>query len=78
MSLITYYVRAWLTLVSAYFGLGVLSLTEQQYETAEANFMEAQNYLLRGGQARSDPLIAGCLYKIGCCTLNQGKGEAAM
>jgi hypothetical protein len=56
----------------------MLERRQQNFESAEAHFIEAQNSWLKGDQTRLHPFNGGCMYKIGACSLDQGKVEAAM
>lgn len=58
--------------------MGSLDRREKKFESAEANFIEAQNVWLKGGQIRLHPFNSGCMYKIGACCLDHGKVGAAM
>ncbi len=58
--------------------MATLERRQHKFESAEAQFIEAQNSWLKGDQARLHPFNGGCMYKIGACCLDQGKVEAAM
>ncbi|KAL7929497.1 P-loop containing nucleoside triphosphate hydrolase protein [Trichoderma chlorosporum] len=68
----------WAMLAYAYFVQGTLDRRRNKPETAEANFMEAQNMWCKGDQTRFHPFNGGCIYKTGVVCLDQGKVEAAI
>jgi hypothetical protein len=63
---------------SSHFALGTLDRREGNAESAEAQFIEAQNLWLKGDLARTDHFNGACMHRMGCCALDQGKVEAAM
>ncbi|KAI1418796.1 NB-ARC and TPR domain protein [Xylaria sp. FL1777] len=68
----------WAVAAYTHFGLGTVSRHEGNHELAEYHFLEAQNLWLKGGQMRSDPFNAACMYRLGCTALGRGYLEAAI
>lgn len=53
-------------------------MEEKQFSTAETCFMQAQNLWLSQDKARTSYFNGACMYRVGCCALDQGNVEAAM
>ncbi len=53
-------------------------MEEKQFSTAETCFMQAQNLWLSRDKARTSYFNGACMYRMGCCALDQGNVEAAM
>ncbi|KAI0893451.1 pfs domain-containing protein [Annulohypoxylon nitens] len=62
----------------AHFCIGTLERHRRRFDSAEAQYMEAQNTWLGHDQTRFHPFNASILYKIGACCLDQGKVEASI
>ncbi|KAG8629357.1 hypothetical protein KVT40_003222 [Elsinoe batatas] len=58
--------------------LGRLAHLRDDYETAEAYYMAAQNAWLKGDQLRSSAFNGSCMYRLGCLALDEGKVEASI
>lgn len=70
----------WLTSLvnSATFLLGRIEMAEKNFSVAESHFMQAQNLWLSRDKARSSYFNGACMYRMGCCALDQGNVEAAV
>jgi hypothetical protein len=53
-------------------------MEQNEFATAETYFMQAQNLWLSRDKARTSYFNGACMYRMGCCALDQGNVEAAM
>ena len=53
-------------------------MAKKNFSSAEARFMEAQTMWISGDKSRTSYFNGACMYRMGCCALEQGKVEAAM
>ncbi|KAK4039380.1 hypothetical protein C8A01DRAFT_36677 [Parachaetomium inaequale] len=63
---------------SGYFITGLFYRLQNDFESAERYYLEAQNAWLTGDQTRLHPFNGGCMYNLGVSCLLQGKVEAAI
>ncbi|RSL84309.1 hypothetical protein CEP51_004011 [Fusarium floridanum] len=68
----------WTNAAYATFLLGRIEMIENNLCTAEDHFMQAQNLWLSRDTARTSYFNGACMYRMGCCALDQGKVEAAI
>lgn len=53
-------------------------MVEKNYSVAEHLFVEAQTLWISRDKAQTSHFNGACMYRIGCCALEQGNVEAAM
>ncbi|KAF5000627.1 hypothetical protein FDECE_11164 [Fusarium decemcellulare] len=68
----------WTNAAYATFLLGRIEMADKNFSAAESYFMQAQNLWLSRDTARTSYFNGACMYRMGCCTLDQGKVEAAI
>ncbi|KAJ8132131.1 hypothetical protein O1611_g1492 [Lasiodiplodia mahajangana] len=69
---------SWAVLAQVHFALGNVKRFDREYKEAEDHYMEAQNLCSEGGQMRSNPFGASCMYRLGCTALDRGDVQAAI
>ncbi|CAM1508596.1 Fc.00g054440.m01.CDS01 [Cosmosporella sp. VM-42] len=68
----------WMNAAYATFLLGRIEMAEKNLSVAESLFMQAQNLWFSGDKARTSYFNGACMYRMGCCALDQGNVEAAV
>ncbi|KAF2963290.1 hypothetical protein GQX73_g10280 [Xylaria multiplex] len=68
----------WAMIGYLYFAEGTMKCRQGNFALAENVFIKAQNSWLKTDKTRLHPFNGGCMYRIGTCSLEQGKVEAAI
>ncbi|KAK0609961.1 hypothetical protein B0T17DRAFT_593821 [Bombardia bombarda] len=68
----------WAMIAYGYFAIGVLHERQNDFESAEQYYLEAQNAWLDSEQTRLHPFNGACMYRTGAVCLKQAKIEAAI
>lgn len=53
-------------------------MAEHNFAAAESCFMKAQNLWLSFDKARTSYFNGACMYRMGCCALDEGNVDAAV